>query len=163
MERLEGGQPIEYKLVPLTKGKFSKVDNDDFDSINSELWLCTPLGYALRRVGGKGVWMHRVITNCPIGLEVDHINGDKLDNRKSNLRICTKKENQGNRWKSKHAKTSIYKGVCFCKKLQRFAAYGRVGPKNRRLGTFRDERDAAIAYNKWAVEYFGEFARLNPV
>lgn len=93
--------------------------------------------------------------------QTDHINGDKLDNRKENLRRCSPAQNQGNRWKSKQAKTSKYKGVYFCSKLRKFVAYGREGKKNKRLGTFQSEEDAALAYDRWAIGYFGEFARLN--
>lgn len=163
MENLGVVQPSDHKLIPLLHGKFAKVDNDDFDIINESLWTASKFGYAITRRNGVGLWMHRIVSKCPDNLEVDHINGDKLDNRKLNLRHCTKVQNQGNRWKSKHAKTSIYKGVYFCKKIQRFAAYGREGAKNKRLGSFKIERDAAAAYNRWAAAYFGEFAKLNPL
>lgn len=109
------------------------------------------------------IWMHREVMNCPERLEVDHINRDRSDNRKINLRTCTDIQNQGNRWKSKHAKTSKYKGVYFCKKIQKFAAYGREGAKNRRLLTTASEDEAGRAYNRWAKEYFGEFALLNQI
>lgn len=164
MARLGVVQPKDHKLIPMLQGKFAKVDNDLFEELNKYLWRSS-LGYAVCRIAPckKYIWMHRVVINCPDGLEVDHINGDKTDNRRCNLRPCTKVENQGNRWKSKHAKTSKYKGVYFCKKIQKFAAYGREGKKNRRLGTFASEDDAGRCYNAWASKYFGEFARLNPI
>lgn len=162
MARLVEGQPKEYKLVPLLNGRFAKVDNDDFESINAFVWHYSN-GYAVRKTMGKTIWMHRVISGCPPEKQVDHINQDKRDNRRFNLRTCTMVQNQGNRWKSKHAKTSKFKGVYYCKRDQCFSAYGREGAKNKRLGTFQDERLAAAAYNTWAIGYFGEFAKLNPL
>ena len=164
MEHLAVVQPNDYKIIPLLHGQFAKVDNEDFNRINDILWHRNKGGYAASsRRGNVTLWMHREVMECPTGLFIDHIGPDKSDNRKANLRICTRRENQGNRWKSKHAKTSQFKGVYFCKKIQRFVAYGREGEKNKRLGSFRNEVDAAICYNKWAAEYFGEFAVLNPV
>lgn len=162
MERLGVVQPEDHKLIPLLNGKFAKVDNEDFQYLDEFLWHSSN-GYAVRKEGGCTIWMHRVITNCPDGYEVDHENRLRADNRRFNLRICDDVQNQGNRWKSKHATSSQYKGVYWCKRDQHFAAYGREGTKNKRLGTFQDERAAAIAYNNWASKYFGEFAYLNPV
>lgn len=153
----------DYALIPLLRGHFAKVDLDDVKSVSSFFWTRSKYGYAYSNERGNAGWMHRFVMQCPEGLEVDHIHGDKLDNRKSQLRICTKRQQQGNRWKSKHAKTSKFKGVYFCKKLKKFVAYGREGAKNKRLGTFQDEQDAATAYNRWASLYFGEFAKLNPI
>lgn len=152
-----------HTLIPLLHGNFAKVDDEDVLRISKYWWTKTPFGYAAGINSGIRVWMHRVIVNCPQGLEVDHINGDRLDNRKANLRLCDKRQQQGNRWKSKHARTSKFKGVYYCKRDEHFAAYGREGNKNKRLGTFQNEHDAAAAYNRWASIYFGEFARLNPL
>ena len=161
MENLAVVQPSDYKLIPLLHGHFAKVDNEDFERINSTLWIRNKAGYAASRRNKISIWMHREVMHCQNGLFVDHIGPDKSDNRKANLRICTRVENQGNRWKSKHAKTSQFKGVSFCKRDEKFAAYGRERDKSRRLGTFGNEIDAARAYDKWAAEYFGEFAVLN--
>jgi len=152
----------DYALIPLLKGKFAKIDIEDVQLITQYWWTCSPLGYAMTNSRTSLTrYMHRVITNCPNGMEVDHINQDRLDNRKANLRICDKVQNQGNRWKSKQGKTSKFKGVSFCKRDKRFLAYGREGDKTRRIGAFFTEEEAAKAYNEWALNYFGEFAMLN--
>lgn len=153
----------DYALIPLLHGKFAKIDIEDIECVNAYFWTCDCYGYAISSSAGERLWMHRFIMCCPDELEVDHRYGDRLDNRKGELRICNHVQQQGNRWKSKHAKTSKFKGVHFCKRDQHFAAYGREGSRNKRLGTFSDERDAALAYNKWATVYFGEFAKLNPL
>src|SRR6187402_2249722 len=90
------------KQIPLDKGKMAIVDDEDYEWLSSFLWRAhNPRGkvgnsfYAL--TGYRGITMHRLLTLCPKGLQVDHINGDTLDNRKSNLRICTAQENIRNR------------------------------------------------------------------
>ena len=164
MERLGVVQPKDHKLIPMLHGRFAKVDNDMFDAMSEVPWQAC-FGYATRQIRESGtkrnIWMHREIINCPSDMEVDHINGDRSDNRRSNLRICNHTQQQGNRWKSKHATTSRFKGVYFCKKLKKFSAYGRQGSKNKRLGTFSNEVEAAKEYDRWASKYFGEFAMLN--
>lgn len=94
------------------------------------------------------------------GFWVDHINGDTLDNRRSNLRLCTVSGNNHNRMKSKN-NTSGYKGVSWLKQNQKWRAYIKVNSKDKHLGCYLDKEDAARAYDKAAKEYFGEFARLN--
>jgi hypothetical protein len=103
--------------------------------------------------------MHRDILKASSSMLTDHINQNKLDNRKSNLRECTPTQNQGNRPKPKHAKTSKFKGVIWCKIHECFVARGL----RKNLGHFKNEIDAAKAYNRWATDYFKEFALLNPV
>lgn len=113
----------------------------------------------------KNLHMHRLIMDVPAGdknLFVDHKNGDGLDNRRSNLRICTLSQNMMNRVKLSLKKTtSIYKGVGFHK--GRFRAYIHANGGHKSLGYYDDQRDAAKAYNEAAIKYFGEFARLNEV
>ena len=100
--------------------------------------------------------MHRLVMGDPIGLHVDHINGDRLDNRKSNLRTATPSQNLANRAQragKKFKGTSALGG--------KFKAYGSVKNKTINLGTFVTEEAAAAAYDAWAIETHGEFARLN--
>jgi hypothetical protein len=167
MESWEGVPEKGSRWIPLGKEKMAIVDEGYYDHLMQWNWHISALGYAIRffRQNGKPkvIWMHREILKTRTGMQTDHINRNRLDNRKSNLRECSPTQNQGNRWKSKQAKTSKFKGVYWSKAQNRFAAYGREGEKNKRLGSFRSEIEAAKAYNRWAADYFGKFAQLNPV
>lgn len=150
-------QPKEYKIIPLTKGKFAKVDNEDFDLLSKYNWSITVFKYCANFELGR---MHRFITNCPDDLEVDHINHDTLDNRRCNLRICNGSENTSNRHKLKKS-TSKYKGVYWNNKYSKWQACVQFKYKKYHLGLFDKEIDAAIAYNKGAIIHQGQFAKLN--
>jgi len=104
--------------------------------------------------------MHRVIMRAPKGVMCDHRNYNGLDNRKSNLRLCTSAQNQYNK-RPKKGCASRYKGVVLRKDCKRWRA--RIGFKRKRIhiGDFDDQMDAAMAYDDKAVELFGEFAYLN--
>jgi hypothetical protein len=160
------------KLLPLSQDKFAIVDSDDYDRLNTYKWCLskTPrTNYAMRstkarRIKGKRakrktILMHRFILNAPPGLVVDHINHDGLDNRKSNLRLCTRKQNNHN--KRPQGKTSKYKGVYFSKLRKKFIARIQMNGKTTYIGLFTDQIAAAKAYDKKARELFGEFAYLN--
>lgn len=117
-------------------------------------------GYALRRpwVNGKSVkavLMHRLIGNTPDYLQCDHKDGNGINNQKNNLRNCTSTENKRNQ--KKHKGTSIYKGVSVRQGKNYWKA--RIGSKH--IGYFKKERHAAIAYDIWAKEIYGEFAQFN--
>ena len=104
------------KSIPLTKGKFALIDDEDYDWLMQWKWVYSN-GYAFRWSKGgkkyrKGTFMHRMICNTSVGMLTDHINGNKLDNRRSNLRICTASDNQANRIKL-HKTSSSFKGVSF--------------------------------------------------
>jgi hypothetical protein len=151
------------KLIPLTRGKFAIVDAEDFESLNRYKWHAQTGGrtfYAATRHEGKTFSMHRLITNAPKGLVVDHINHNGMDNRKHNLRICTHAENCRNRRFSRRG-SSKYKGVSKEKKRKLFLACIRCKGKYYYLGRFKSEIVAAKAYDKKAKELFGEFAYLN--
>lgn len=97
----------------------------------------------------------------PIGkLQVDHINGDRLDNRRCNLRVATYQQNSMNQHRTAIS-SSVYKGVSYRKDTNKFTAYITVNYKKINLGCFRSEQDAALAYDNAARVYFGEFANLN--
>jgi hypothetical protein len=113
---------------------------------------------------GKGkscmIYMHRVITNAPKGMEVDHKSGETLDNTKSNLRICTRQQNRMN--SVGHGKgSSVYKGVSWVACEKKWYAEITLNHREFFLGSFKEEIDAAKAYDKAAFEYFKEFARPN--
>lgn len=147
------------KEIPLTQGKVAIVDDEDFDRINLYKWrYCKGAAQSqTERPNRKVLLMHRMILNAPDGVEVDHINGDALDNRKSNLRLASHKQNLANQ-KMKASNTSGFKGVTWHSKNKRWIAQIQGG---HYLGSYATAEDAARAYDKKAKELFGEFARLN--
>jgi hypothetical protein len=159
-----------FRKITLTKGKYAKVDPDDYYRLSEYKWrISKDYGkfYAIRtgrKQDGKGrkvIRMHREVAKTPDGLECDHINGDSLDNRKANLRSATRLQNSWNRSKSSKPGYSKYKGVTFDKKMQKWFAQIRVRGKHISLGRFEDEIEAAKAYDKAAKKHFGDFANLN--
>lgn len=103
---------------------------------------------------------HEIIRNVPSGMVIDHINQNRLDNRRSNIRVCTVTENNRNKGVRKDNKSG-YKGVRSINGVYR--AIIEASGKRYRLGVFRNKKDAARAYNKKAIELYGEYAWLNPV
>lgn len=160
------------KQVPLTKGQFALVDDEDFDFINQWKWKLSDSGYAIRyaHIGmengkrkSKRICMHRLLADTPDHLQTDHINTNKLDNRRSNLRNCTKSQNHMNKRK-RLGLTSAYKGVHKDKRGKgKYEARICVGGVSKRIGRFVSEIDAAKAYNAAAIETYGEYARINEV
>ena len=104
--------------------------------------------------------MHRAILNAPKGLLVDHIDGNGLNNRKSNLRLCTFAQNAHNS-RPRRNSSSRYKGVCWHKLKKKWTVSIYKGGKRTYLGYYDDEIEAALAYDRKAEELFGEFAYLN--
>jgi hypothetical protein len=141
------------KEIKLTKGQVTIVDDDDYEELSKYKWYFDGF-YAVRYEDGKLIFMHRQIVNAPKGLVVDHINRNKLDNRKSNLRLCTHRQNAVN---SKHRNNSGYKGVYYDRCLKKYVA--RIGRKH--LGTFATVEEAAKVYDEHAKQLYGEFAYLN--
>ncbi len=152
------------KTLELTYGKFAIVDAEDYEWLNRYKWHAVQEGrgwYAktLRR-DGMPLAMHRLIAGAPKGLFVDHIDHNGLNNQKTNLRLCTNQQNQQNR-KPNRGGTSKYKGVYWHKQHKKYRASICHNKKRLHLGYFKDEIDAAKAYDKKARELFGEFAYLN--
>lgn len=160
-------QPVDktYRFIALTQDQNAIVDLQDYASLLQHSWFAawdpTTQSFYARRTLWNGVrsvtiLMHRVIMNCPDDMEIDHRNGNTLDNRRENLRISTAAQNSANR--KKRAKSqSAYKGVFWQKREGKWGA--EAG--DCWLGYFSDEQEAARAYDLKASELFGEFAHLN--
>jgi len=153
------------KTINLTREKIALVDDVDHDELNRNSWSYSNTGYAQRgfKIKGKSrtVLMHRQILNAPSGIEVDHINGNRLDNRRSNLRFATRGENIFNQRKRLRKTTSQYKGVYWNKGDSMWMARIQAKGNCIYLGNFRSEQEAALAYNTAATKYHGEYANLN--
>jgi hypothetical protein len=157
------------KKISLSKNNdFALVDESDFEWLNRDKWHLDE-GYAVRTcyAGRKcKVYMHRAIMGAfKPGIQVDHINQNKLDNRRCNLRFCTNAQNKRNQFKRKGVSQSKFKGVYFKKhlKLKPWVAQIRLDGKLIHLGCYAEEWAAAIAYNTAAVFHYGEFACLNQI
>jgi hypothetical protein len=154
------------KEIKLTQGKIALVlvDDDDHERISKHKWCYDGQKYANRseREGGKKIkiYMHCEILKPPDGLETDHINLNKLDNQKSNLRICTNSQQQQN-CPIRKDNTSGFKGVSWNKKIRKWEAYISCNRIRTRLGFHNSLEEAARAYDDAAFKLFGEFARLN--
>lgn len=158
------------KRIPLTQGKFALVDDEDYDRLMAMGSWMYHRGYAIKskRIKKNGKWtsdavrMHRLIIEIPEGFEVDHINLNKSDNRRSNLRICTRTENIINRLVQKN-NSSGFKGVTWHRRIKKFQARIGVGKKRMHLGYFDCPIDAAKAYNIAAKQNHGQFSILNEI
>jgi hypothetical protein len=126
------------RSIPLTQGKFTIVDVVDYDFLMQWKWYCINVGYAARATSRprKVILMHRVINNTPNNLLTDHINGNKLDNRRCNLRNCTSTQNVKNRGKTKFNRTSNYKGVQWRTHANKWCATIMDNYKSLYLGYF---------------------------
>jgi hypothetical protein len=155
------------KTVMLTRDRVALVDDDDYERVSRHRWCAHHYGntwYASSWIGPhktrKRVPLHRFIVGDATGHEVDHVNGDGLDCRRSNLRLCTKAENQRNRRPNRNS-TSKYKGVGWYGQYGCWRARIQVDGKKRHLGYFDNEIEAARVYDEAAIGLHGEFARLN--
>jgi hypothetical protein len=147
------------KEIQLTKGKSVMVDDEDYEWLNQWKWHYHN-GYATRKPVSGRVFMHRSIMHTPKGMQTDHINGNKLDNQKSNLRVCTSQQNKLNKPK-RLDNTSGYKGVTWRKDKNMWQSQIMFNGKRQYIGYFDDLEVSARAYDKKALELFGEFAWLN--
>jgi len=151
------------KQIPLTQGKFALVDDEDFEFINRRKWHIlkgknTCYAITTKGIFPKAILMHRLILEASPEMQVDHIDGNGLNNTRANLRLCESRENQRNH-RLYSTSTTGFKGVsAFRKKFK-----ANIGFDNKQIfiGLFETPEEAARAYDKLALEYFGEFASLN--
>jgi hypothetical protein len=162
---------VKVKYIELTQNQIAIVDADLFEDLNKYKWYadrdCNTF-YARRTYRNKDGKicrdrMHRVILGIDDPkLLVDHINGNGLDNRRSNLRIVNQTQNRYNRGANKNT-TSKFKGVHWDKSRNKWRAKLQLNGKCIHIGYYDDEKEAAVEYNKMAIRRFGEFARLNVI
>lgn len=151
------------------KGKFvTIVDDEDYEWLNQYNWIVkqykrSNVIYCQSCINGKNTYMHRLILEQPINLHVDHINHNGLDNRRSNLRLCTRIQNSYNIPKTSLSTSSIYKGVSYSKTSKKWQAKYKTQGKTFYLGCFDEEIEAAYAYNDAVKQSFKEFAYLNDI
>lgn len=160
---------VPMKTIPVTLGKSVIVDDEDYDALSAYKWCLNGADrqYALRRTtkeeGNYLQLMHRQIMGVgkfsDNGIYVDHINGNTLDNRKSNLRFSTNQENARNSKKPSN-NTSGHKGVFHYKDRDRYRAFIKYDGRQVHIGMFDTLDEAAEAYRNKAVELFGAFARF---
>lgn len=163
------------KIIVLTQNKFSLVDDEDVEKLNKYKWSVHTDGYAVRGILDKDyyyknnrkkkiltIYMHRFVMNTPKNMEIDHINGNRLDNRKSNLRIVTRFQNKMNHRLYKN-NTSGYSGVVWDKQRQSWKA--TISSNNEILfqKLFKDKQDAINKRQQLEIEYFGDFRNKNYV
>ena len=172
LESLGGAMKLIDCSTPKHPNAFAMVDDADFDRLNQWKWGVSKKGnnfYAFRDdkmiggIKGKTILMHALVIGTKPGMVRDHINGNGMDNRRFNLRFCTRKQNFFNSRKRKDGTTSRYKGVCFDRGANKFRSYITYNGKKIHLGVFELESDAALSYNNAAKIYQRDFAKLNQI
>lgn len=151
---------VEHREIRLTKGAIALVDAADYERLSARLWYLTSAGYAANG-GGRGgspvTLMHREIMNSGPGELADHIDGNRLNNTRANLRVCDAAQNARN----SRPKPGTFKGVWRPKNRPSFRAAIKLGGRALHLGTFATAEEAARAYDAAARVHYGEFAWLN--
>lgn len=158
------------RWIPLSRGMFALVDESDYDFLSQFTWsVCggTRNKYAefRKHVDGKmkTFSMHRLLLQAPANMQVDHRNGNGLDCRRSNLRLCSATQNRKSLRKQLRATASRFKGVCWDKIARKWTARIRPNRTEIFLGRFDTEVAAGVAYNQAAVKHFGDYALLNTI
>jgi len=154
------------KTILLSQGSYAIVDDSDFHLVSKLNWHLNKktnvhlYAKSSKKINGKQIHMHRLIMNANKGEEVDHINHNGLDNRRSNLRIVNSFQNHQNSKKQINS-ASIYKGISYAKDHKKWRARIWVDGKKIHLGYFKNEIDAAKAYDRAALKYYSEYAYIN--
>lgn len=160
--------PEGARLIQLTQGKVVIVDEVDYQELSAYNWHVHRDGkrwYAISRQrtpkgGSHQIRMHRLIMNAPDGVDVDHIDGNGLNNTRMNLRLATRSQNSCNR-NIRNDNTSGYKGVSFHRATGKWQATITVNGKSAYLGLYATAEDAGAAYDEVAGQIHGQFARTN--
>lgn len=157
------------KEIPLTQGKVALVDDEDYGLINKYKWFTRKTEYTCYAVRNsrvhetnkrRHILMHRMIMKVNQAEMIDHKNHNGLDNTRSNLRITNRSGNSRNALKQK-IKSSVFKGVVWCRRSNKWITQIRINGGNKFLGYFSNEELAAKTYDKAAKKYFGEYSCLN--
>jgi len=158
---------LNVKVITLYGGKVFFIDEEDYERVAQHSWTNTSLGYVVSSAWDKkakkrckSILLHRFIMNAPKGVLVDHKNGNRLDNRKENLRFCTRQENARN-MKNDTSSSGGHKGVYPHK--HKWTARITVNYKLLYLGLFETKEAAIEAYREASIKYFGEFRRFKPI
>jgi hypothetical protein len=142
------------------------VDDEDYDFLNQHYWQVDKFKSVgcHTKVDGKrkNILIHRLIMKPPKGVEIDHIDGNRLNNQKSNLRFATSSQNKINRGARKDCKSG-YKGVSWHKQRNCWTSRLMIDGKYQHLGLFKDKHKAAQVYNDNALKHYGEYAWLNKI
>lgn len=148
------------KYIQLTQGKQAIVDDADYDMLMEKKWHYVTTGYARHNWKEDGhsryIYMHSLLMNTPKGMETDHINQDKLDNRRANLRVVTSAQNKWNVGKQA-PNTSGYKGVTWNYMHKKWYVRIRVDGQRVSLGYYISLQEAAKAYRTAELKYHGGF------
>ena len=160
------------KEIELTHGFLATVDDEHYQYISQYKWRAKierrsdgsiRTVYAQRNISHKKTeFMHRLIIEANNGMQIDHIDGNGLNNTMQNLRVCTASDNMHNQ-RAQVGGSSTFKGVVWHKQARKWQAQIKVNGKKKYLGIFASDIDAAAAYNSAAVEHFGDFAHINLV
>jgi hypothetical protein len=143
---------------------FFQVDLEDLTTVSQYRWTIARFGeglfYVTTNLKGKTMYLHRILTGVESSEEVDHINGNGLNNCRSNLRIVSHALNLANQ-RPQVGRSSQYKGVSYYKSRGNWEAYIKINKHHHHLGYFLTEVAAAKAYDQAAQQAWGEYARLN--
>lgn len=154
--------PDDCLEIPLKRGRPALIDASDGLEVLQHHWFLMTVGYAAAHVGSRMMYLHRFVMGARKGEFVDHINGDKLDCRRSNLRICTQSQNGANRKRiTKQCIDIPYKGIKWHRNIRRWGASICFHRKSIHLGCFDTPELAALAYDVAARACWGEFATPN--
>ena len=152
----------DHALIPVRNGNqwlWAKIDIEDLERVKKYNWSLSGTGHIHAGIQDKAICIHNFILRT--NKLIDHLDGIRLNNQRSNLRLCTKQENNWNQRKTKNQRTSKYKGVCLDKGRNKFRSTISLNNNQIWIGYFDTETEAASAYDEKARELFGKFGRFN--